>query len=58
MENIKKTKIEFLEIELKTIMSEMKNSAAGIRHRRFEEENVSPRIFLGQNWLIVYLLKT
>lgn len=34
----KKTKIEFLEIELKTIMSEMKNSAAGIRHRRFEIE--------------------
>lgn len=57
MENIKKAKIEFLEIELKTIMSEMKNSAAGIRHIRFEEENVSPRIFLGQNCLMVYLLK-
>lgn len=58
MENIKKTKTEFLEVELRTIMSEMKNSAAGIRHRRFEEEKISPRIFLGQNWLIVYLLKT
>lgn len=49
MENIKKTKIEFLEIELKTIMSEMKNSTTWIRHRRFDKENFSPRIFLGKN---------
>lgn len=47
MENIKKTKIEFLEIEMKTTVSEMKNPVDGIRHRRFEEEKVQ-EYFLGK----------
>lgn len=40
------TKIEFL--EMKAALSEMRNTVGGIRHRI---------IFLGQNWLVVYLLK-
>lgn len=54
--SIKKIEIEFL--EMKTTISEMKNSVDGIRHKRVEEEKVSSGIFLGQTSCIVHLFKT
>ena len=36
MEDVKKTKIGFLEME--TTMSEMKNTVDGIKHKKFEEQ--------------------